>query len=148
MRMQQRIAAIASLANAGRLALPGFAALLIALLIGTTVALAQLRGHGGPVGGVAISAEWQSAISGSFDSTAIRWSLTRNAAAQVLRFHADAVNAIALLKDGRAATAGADGRIALWTPGNAQPDSVLQGHTAPVVALAVSPDGATLASAS
>jgi cytochrome c len=113
-----------------------------------TPAFAQLRGHGGPVRALAISADGQTAISGSFDSTAIRWSLTRNAAEQVLRFHADAVNAVALLGDGRAATAGADGRIAIWTPGNAQPDAVLEGHTAPIAALAVSPDGATLASAS
>ncbi len=97
---------------------------------------------------LAISADGQSAISGSFDSTAIRWSLTRNAAEQVLRFHADAVNAVALLGEGRAATAGADGRIAIWTFGKTEPDAVFEGHTAPIVALAVSPDGATLASAS
>jgi cytochrome c len=113
-----------------------------------TTAFAQLRGHGGPVRALAISPDGQTAISGSFDSTAIRWSLTRNAAEQVLRFHADAVNAVVLLRDGRAATAGADGRIAIWTPGNAQPDAVLEGHTAPIAALALSPDGATLASAS
>ena len=111
MRIQQSIAAIASRAKAGRFALPSFAALLIALPIGTTAALAQLRGHGGPVRALAISADGQSAISGSFDSTAIRWSLTRNAAVQVLRFHADAVNAVALLGGGRAATAGADRRV-------------------------------------
>ena len=110
--MQQSIAANASLAKAGRSALLSFAALLIALPIGTTSAFAQLRGHGGPVRALAISADGQSAISGSFDSTAIRWSLTRNAAEQVLRFHSDAVNAVALLGEGRAATAGADGRIA------------------------------------
>jgi cytochrome c len=111
-------------------------------------ASAQLRGHGGPVRALAISSDGATALSGSFDSTAIRWSLTRNAAEQVLRFHADAVNAVALLRDGRAATAGADGKIAIWTSGNAQPDTVLEGHTAPIVALALSPDGATLASAS
>jgi len=72
----------------------------------------------------------------------------RNAAEQVLRFHADAVNAAALLRDGRAATAGADGRIAIWSSGKAEPDIVLEGHTAPIVALAAAPDGATLASAS
>jgi cytochrome c len=87
------------------------------------------------------------ALSGSFDSSAIRWSLTRNAAEQVLRFHDDAVNAVALLKDGRAVTAGADGRIAIWSKGAQQPDTVLEGHTAPIVSLAVSPDGAWLASA-
>jgi cytochrome c len=115
---------------------------------GTTAAWAQLRGHGGPVRSLSISSDGSIAISGSFDSTAIRWSLTRNAAEQVLRFHADAVNAVVLLRDGRAATGGADGRVAIWTPGNAEPDSVLEGHTAPIAALAVSPDGTTLASAS
>jgi cytochrome c len=123
-------------------------AALLVLLPAASPASAQLRGHGGPVRALAISSDGQSAISGSFDSTAIRWSLTRNAAEQVLRFHADAVNAVLLLPDGRAATAGADGRIAIWTPGKTQPDAVLEGHTAPIVALAVSPDGATLASAS
>src|SRR5258707_3021053 len=124
------------------------AALLAILLLGVTNAFAQLRGHGGPVRALAISPGGETAVSGSFDSTAIRWWLTRNAAEQVLRFHADAVNAVVLLGDGRAATAGADGRIAIWTAGNAAPDAVLEGHTATIVALALSPDGAMLASAS
>jgi len=124
------------------------AVLLAVLPLLMTTAFAQLRGHGGPVRALAISSDGTTALSGSFDSTGIRWSLTRNAAEQVLRFHADAVNAVALLSDGRAATAGADGKIAIWTPGNAQPDTVLEGHTAPIAALAASPDGATLASAS
>jgi cytochrome c len=123
-------------------------AALLVMPSGVTDAFAQLRGHGGPVRALAISSDGATALSGSFDSTAIRWSLARNAAEQVLRFHADAVNAVALLKDGRAATAGADGRIAIWTPGKAKPDTVLEGHTAPIVALTASPDGATLASAS
>ncbi|MGH6707895.1 MAG: c-type cytochrome [Bradyrhizobium sp.] len=125
-----------------------WATLLVLPMLGTGAAHAQLRGHGGPVRALAISPDGAAAISGSFDSTAIRWSLTANAAEQVLRFHADAVNAVALLGDGRAATAGADGRIAIWTPGKTRPDAVLEGHTAPIAALAVSPDGTTLASAS
>ena len=125
-----------------------WAALLAVLPLEVTTAFAQLRGHGGPVRALAISPDGQTAVTGSFDSTAIRWSLARNTAEQVLRFHADAVNAVVLLKDGRAATAGADGRIAIWTPGKAEPDAVLEGHTAPIAALAASPDGATLASAS
>jgi cytochrome c len=123
-------------------------ALLVIVPLGMTAAFAQLRGHGGPVRALAISSDGQTAVTGSFDSTAIRWSLTRNAAEQVLRFHADAVNAVVLLRDGRTVTAGADGRIAVWTPGNAQPDAVLEGHTAPIAALALSPDGTILASAS
>src|SRR6476646_1074591 len=123
----------------------------VVLLVGVIAsgfAQAQLRGHGGPVRTVAVSADGSEALSGSFDTSAIRWSLTRNNAEQVLRFHSDAVNAVALLRDGRAATAGADGRIAIWTFGKTEPDAVLEGHTAPIVALAASPDGATLASAS
>jgi cytochrome c len=109
---------------------------------------AQLRGHGGPVRALAISADGATALSGSFDASAIRWSLRRNTAEQVLRFHDGAVNAVAILKDGRAVTAGEDARIGIWTPGQQKPEIVLEGHKAPIVALAVSPDGATLASAS
>src|SRR3981189_3894530 len=99
------------------------AALLVILPLGMTTAFAQLRGHGGPVRALAISPDGQTAVTGSFDSTAIRWSLTRNAAEQVLRFHDDAVNAVVLLRDGRGATAGAGGRNALWSPANAAPDA-------------------------
>jgi cytochrome c len=107
----------------------------------------QLRGHGGPVRALAISPDGKTAVSGSFDTSAIRWSLQYNTALQVLRFHDGAVNAVALLPDGRIATAGADARIAIWHPGEQQPQIVLQGHAAPIVGLAVSPDGAALASA-
>jgi cytochrome c len=53
-----------------------------------------------------------------------------------------------MLADDRNVTAGEDGRIAIWRPGEQKPAAVLEGHTAPIVALAVSPDGSTLASAS
>jgi cytochrome c len=109
---------------------------------------AQLRGHGGPVRALAISPDGTQAVSGSFDTSAIRWSLPKNAAEQVLRFHDGAVNAAAFLRDGRIATSGEDTRIAIWTPDASQPSMVLAGHKAPVVALSVSPDGSTLASAS
>jgi cytochrome c len=122
--------------------------IVVASIAAVAVAQAQLRGHGGPVRALAISPDGKSAISGSFDTSVIRWSLQKNAAAEVLRFHDGAVNAVALLRDGRAASAGEDTRIAIWKPGEAKPVAVLQGHKAPVVSLAVSPDGATLASAS
>jgi cytochrome c len=123
-------------------------AVLIISLIALPSAQAQLRGHGGPVRALAVSVDGQSMLSGSFDSSAIRWSLVRNAAEQVLRFHDSAVNAVAILPDGRAVTAGEDGRIAVWRPGSAQPEQVLQGHSGPIVAVAVAPDGKSLASAS
>jgi cytochrome c len=109
---------------------------------------AQLRGHGGPVKALAISADGTRAISGSFDTSVIRWSLSQNAAEQVLRFHDGAVNAVAYLKDGRVVTAGADAHIAVWSAGKPQPDKVFDGHTGPVSSIAVSPDGTLIASAS
>lgn len=121
--------------------------IVLALLLNARASFAQLNGHGGPVRALAVSADGMSLVSGSFDTSAIRWSLATESAAQVLRFHADAVNAVAFLKDGRIATAGADGRIAIWTAGRQQPDTVFEGHTAPIVSLVISPDGSTLASA-
>jgi cytochrome c len=121
---------------------------LLLLPLGFAVAYAQLRGHGGPVRALAVSPDGKNAISGSFDSSAIYWSLTRNVAEQVLRFHESAVNAVAFGPFDRIITAGEDGRIALWAPGGERPVRVLEGHTAPIVALAVSPDGKFVASAS
>jgi cytochrome c len=109
---------------------------------------AQLRGHGGPIRALAVSADGVTALSGSFDTSAIRWSLRDNLAEQVLRLHESAVNAVAILEDGRAVTAGADALIGVWSPGKPVPDAILRGHDGPIAALTVSPDGATLASAS
>ena len=125
--------------------------IILPLLIPLCIAFsahAQLRGHGGPVRALAVSADGTRAISGSFDTSAIRWSLRANAAEQVLRFHEGAVNAAVFLKDGRIATSGEDARIAIWRPGETRPAAVLEGHKAPIAALAVSPDGTTLASVS
>ena len=121
---------------------------MVSLLPAINVANAQLRGHGGPVRALAVSPDGKSLMSGSFDTSAIRWSLERNAAEDVLRFHDGAVNAVVLFRDGRAATGGEDARIAIWSPGERMPRTVLEGHQAPVAALAVSGDGRFLASAS
>jgi len=128
----------------------GLSAVIVVLLVsvGAGPVRAQLVGHGGPVKTVAVSGDGQSVLSGSFDTSAILWSQQSESAQQVLRFHSDAVNAVAFLKDGRIVTAGADARIAIWTRGREQPDRILEGHQGPIVALAVSPDGANLASAS
>ncbi|WP_439357255.1 c-type cytochrome [Bradyrhizobium sp. DASA03007] len=109
---------------------------------------ADMVGHGGPVRALAISPDGSGLLSGSFDTAAIRWSLKADTAEQVLRYHADAVNAVAFLSGGRLVTAGADARIAVWTAGRQRPDRVFEGHGGPIVALAVSPDGALLASGS
>jgi cytochrome c len=120
-----------------------------ALLIQLGPAAAELRAHGGPVRSLAVSGDGARALSGSFDTSAILWDLRRGVAERVLRLHDAAVNAVAFLADGRAVTAGADARIAIWAPGRVIPDVVLTGHQGPVAGLAVSPGGAAvLASAS
>lgn len=123
------------------------AAALWAILAASSVH-ADMVGHGGPIRALAISPDGDSLLSGSFDTAVIRWSLKTDTAEQVLRYHADGVNAVVFLKDGRMITAGADARIAVWTAGRPEPDRVLEGHVAPIAALAMSPDGALLASAS
>jgi cytochrome c len=121
---------------------------ILVICAASDLARAQLRGHGGPVRALAISTDGMRAVSGSFDTSVIRWSLRKNAAEEVLRFHEGAVNAALFLDDGRIVSSGEDARIAIWRPGEREPSAVLAGHKAPVVALAVSPDGASLASAS
>jgi cytochrome c len=125
----------------------GFVLFIFVALFGT-LAEAQMRGHGGPVKSLAISADGSFVLSGSFDSSAIRWSLSKNTAEQVLRFHESAVNAVAVINGGKLATAGEDAQVAIWDEGKPAPSRVLKGHTAPVVALAASPDGKRIASAS
>ena len=119
------------------------------LAVTETPAEAQLRGHGGPVRALGhIAATAAELVSGSFDSTAIRWSLGTGTAETVLRFHEGALNAVAFFRRwahcherrGRAHRHLAEG------PRQARPRP--HRAMAPVVQLAVSPDGKTLASAS
>lgn len=125
-------------------------AAILALVIGMTAvpALAEMRGHGGPVRALAAAIEAPLAISGSFDQSAIIWSLDQGTAVSVLRLHDGAVNAVAVLPEGRFATAGEDGRIALWRLGRGEPERVIEAHKGPVVSLSLSPNGRSLASAS
>lgn len=102
----------------------------------------DLIGHGGPVGALA-TAEG-AVLSGAFDTRAILWA-PDGTAQEVLRLHAGAVTAVALLPHGWLATGGQDGRVALWEPGGRAPRLSTGAGRAPVVALALA--GATLAAA-
>jgi cytochrome c len=120
--------------------------LLLALPPAAQEAAAQEAVHGGPVRALAVSGG--ALASAGFDQSMIVWDPDAGRARAVVRWHAGAVNALAPLPEGGFASAGEDGRIALWPmrPG-AQPARVLEGHTEPVAALALSPDGRRLASA-
>ena len=69
--------------------LPPFAAAALLVGFGAATAAADLRGHGGPVRAVAVTADGKTAITGSFDTRAIVWSLGSGAAREVLLFHHD-----------------------------------------------------------
>jgi cytochrome c len=126
--------------------------LCLCLALSSPVTAQELRGHGGPVRAIAVAADGRVAMTGSFDQSAILWQLGPGAASAVLRFHDGAVNAVAALPGGRFATGGEDGRIAIFASAGlatgAAPERVIEGHRASVAALALSPDGNRLASAS
>lgn len=124
-------------------------ATLLALVLAAVPASAQeLRGHGGPVRAAAVSADGRTALTGSFDQSAILWDLSRGTAVKVLRVHQGAVNAAVVVNGFGFATGGEDGRIALWRGDATEPAKVVDGHKGPVAALAASPEGGHLASAS
>ena len=120
-------------------------ALMAGLALWTGPASAQefttLKGHGGPVMGLAVSENGEVA-SASFDNSVGRW---QNRTPQWLEGHAAAVIDLIFLPDGRIASGGDDFSIWLWEGSGGYE---LGRHKGKVTDLAVSHDGAILASAS
>jgi cytochrome c len=132
-----------------RIVLAGvIASSLSSMALPAQAAESAFRGHGGPVRALAISRDGSTAVSGSFDQSAIVWNIDNGTASRVLRFHEGAVNAVVALSNGRFVTGGEDGRIAVWQTGESAPLRSFEQHNGPVVGLAVSPDGKEIASAS
>lgn len=102
----------------------------------------QPLGHGGPVRALAVGPP--GAASGGLDQAVIFWA-PDGTARLAARWHRGAVEAMQAIPGAGFASAGEDGRIALWPPiGAPAPDAVLEGHEGPVTALAS--DGAVIAS--
>ncbi|KPQ07936.1 MAG: monoheme cytochrome c [Rhodobacteraceae bacterium HLUCCA12] len=84
-------------------------------------------------------------LSGGFDTRSILWDLDTGAARQIQHFHEGNVTAVAFLPGGMLATGGQDGRIALWQGAVERPTFATPDTNAPIVALSLAPDDATLA---
>ncbi|MBN9671903.1 c-type cytochrome [Roseibium aggregatum] len=103
-----------------------------------------LKGHGGPIMDVAVSKDSGTVATASFDNSVGVWS---GRTAHWLEGHAAAVKVVAFIDPERLVSAGDDNALILWDLGNGS-KTPLEGHTAKVMGLAVSPDKDLIASAS
>lgn len=101
-----------------------------------------LKGHGGPIMGVATAPSGQVA-SASFDNSAALWQAR---APQWLEGHDAAVTAVRFVGQDRLVTGGDDFALRLWAPDGSS--KLLGRHKGKVRGLAVSADGGAIASAS
>ncbi|MCR9255233.1 MAG: c-type cytochrome [Alphaproteobacteria bacterium] len=103
-----------------------------------------LKGHGGPIMGIAVAPESGRIATASFDNSVGLW--TRGQPAW-LEDHRAAVNAVAFIDEARAVSAGDDFALVLWDL-KAGSGQRLEGHTAKVINVDIAPDRGTIASAS
>jgi WD40 repeat protein len=106
-------------------------------------------GHQGPVQGVVISPNGQTALSASADQTLRLWDLESGKTLRTFSGHTAAVNSVAISPNGQTAlSASADQTLRLWDIETGQPVRTFSGHTAAVNSVAISPDGQSALSAS
>lgn len=129
--------------QAGRL----FAAGVAAALCFVSPLLAQdfftLKGHGGPVKGIAVGQDGSIATA-SFDNSVGLW---RDGTPEWMEAHDAAVNAVAYLGQGRVVSGSDDYTLRLWDSASGI-SRTLGAHQAKIIQLAVHPDGVRVATAS
>lgn len=111
--------------------------------ISTAQEFFTLKGHGGPIKGIAVGADG-TVVTASFDNSVGLW---RDRSPVWLDGHEAAVNAVAYLGGGRVISGGDDFSVRLWDS-STESSRILGHHVGKVIRLGVSPDGTRVASAS
>lgn len=106
-----------------------------------------LKGHQGPVNSLAFVNNGLQLVSGGMDGTLRTWNVADGKAGLVMGAHVGSVTAI-VSKDGGLVSSGEDGTIKSWNLLAKASTSGDKKHAAPVVAFAISNDGAMIATAS
>jgi cytochrome c len=105
-----------------------------------------LEGHTQNVNGVAFTPDGRSLVSASYDLTLRIWPLGQSAGAPTILTLPSPLNAVAVAPDGEIIAGGANGKIYFLSSAGALAGD-LQAGASPVIALAVSGDGAYAAAA-
>lgn len=122
-------------------------ALVVSVVLSTAATAADfqtLKGHGGPVMGIAVYAGTGQVATASFDNSVGLWS---NRTPRWLEGHEAAVKAVLFIDESHAVSGGDDNDLILWNLATGN-HTILEGHTAKIAGLAVSPDKSLIASAS
>jgi len=103
-----------------------------------------LLGHAGSIRAMQFSGDSKKLATGSDDGTARVWDLADDKFPELARFtgHASAVTAVSISIDGTQCVSGAaNNSLKVWSIADGTETQTLAGHTAPIVALAMLPDG-------
>jgi small GTP-binding protein len=101
-----------------------------------------LKGRGGGVNVVAITADGRLAVSGSDDSTVRVWEVATGRRVVTLEGHTDIVWGVAITADGRLAVSGSvDRTVRVWEVATGRCVATLEGHTGTVSGVAITADG-------
>ncbi|MEW6498129.1 MAG: hypothetical protein AB1589_37355, partial [Cyanobacteriota bacterium] len=106
--------------------------------------LLSFNGHSDRVRAVAVTADGQRAISGSFDNTVKVWNLETGEEFLSFNGHSDSVRAVAVTADGKWAISGSfDNTVKVW---NLETGEVIASFTGDgsIYCCAVAPDGVTI----